>query len=285
MENILEVSGLCKKYSNFSLEEVSFFLPEGCIGGLIGVNGAGKTTTLRSILSLIRKDAGKVSFFGMDMQTNEKKIKERLGIVFEDGCFYEELTMAEMKSIIAPAYSSWSEPDYKNYMDRFSLNPRQKISTLSKGMKMKFALVLALSHKADLLIMDEPASGLDPLIRSELLNILKDYMREGGRGVLLSTHITSDLDKIADVLIMMDHGKIVLQEEKDRLFDEYRIVRGNTRALHAGNRSLFLSLEETPFGFRGLTNQTEEVQKSIPEIVLEHASIEDIMLGTLKGGK
>lgn len=136
MDNILEVSGLGKSYRNFALKDVSFSLPEGCITGFIGVNGAGKTTTLRALLRLTDKDAGQIQFFGLDMERNEKQIKDRLGIVLDDGCFYEELTLAEMKSIIAPAYTAWSERDFKQYMDMFSLDPKQKINTLSKGMRM-----------------------------------------------------------------------------------------------------------------------------------------------------
>lgn len=172
------MTGLKKVYKNFSLSDISFSLQEDCITGFIGVNGAGKTTTLRAILNLISKENGTIKFFGKDMQTNEKELKNRIGIVLDDGCFYDELSMYEMKSIIAPAYSTWSEQDYKAYMERFNLNPYQKISALSKGMRMKFALALALSHNADLLIMDEPTSGLDPLIRSQLMKILTDYMKQ-----------------------------------------------------------------------------------------------------------
>ena len=210
MDNILEVSGLRKSYRNFALKDVAFSLPEGCITGFIGVNGAGKTTTLRTLLRLTDKKAGQIQFFGLDMERNEKQIKDRLGIVLDDGCFYEELTLAEMKSVIAPAYSAWSERDFKQYMDMFSLDPKQKINTLSKGMRMKYALALALSHEAELLIMDEPTSGLDPLVRSQLLKILTEYMSKGGKGVFFSTHITSDLDKIADMLPFFDYITIPL---------------------------------------------------------------------------
>lgn len=188
-----------------------------------------------------------------------------------------------MKNVIAPAYSSWSEQDYKSYMDRFSLNPKQKINTLSKGMRMKYALALALSHKAELLIMDEPTSGLDPLIRSQLLTILTDYMKEGGKGVFFSTHITSDLEKVADMLIMIDHGKIVFQEEKDTLLESYRVVKGDTKDLNEENRKLFQNIKTTNFGFTGVTNQIKEVQECLPGIVIERPTIEDIMLSNIEG--
>lgn len=172
MDNILEVSGINKSYDDFSLKDISFYLPEGCITGFVGINGAGKTTTLRSILGLTNNVSGKINFFGMDIKGNESEIKDRIGIVLDDGCFYDELTISEMKSIIAPAYKNWCEQDFIDYLERFELNPKQKINTLSKGMRMKYALALSLSHKAELLIMDEPTSGLDPLVRSQLCLIV-----------------------------------------------------------------------------------------------------------------
>ncbi|WP_088547822.1 ABC transporter ATP-binding protein [Paenibacillus aquistagni] len=285
MNSILEVSGLNKSYGDFSLDEVTFSLPEGCITGFIGVNGAGKTTTLRSILGLTKKNSGSIKLFGSEMEHHERELKNRIGIVLDDGYFYDELTMAEMKDVIAPAYSAWSEQDYKRYMNRFSLDPKQRINTLSKGMRMKYALALALSHQSELLIMDEPTSGLDPLIRSQLLTILTDYMNEGGKGVFFSTHITSDLDKIADMLIMIDHGKIVFQEEKDNLLDSYRKVKGDTMTLNADTRKLFLNISTTEFGFTGITNQTAKVQKCMPDVVVERLTIEDIMLSHVEGGR
>ncbi|UZT81144.1 ABC transporter ATP-binding protein [Caproicibacterium sp. BJN0003] len=285
MTNILEVTGLNKSYGDFSLSNVTFSLPEDCITGFIGVNGAGKTTTLRSILRLATNASGSIKLFGLDMEKHEHELKNRIGVVMDNGGFYDELTMSEMKNIIAPAYSSWSEQDYKGYMDRFSLNQKQKINTLSKGMRMKYALALALSHKAELLIMDEPTSGLDPLIRSQLLTILANYMKEGGKGVFFSTHITSDLEKIADMLIMIDHGKIVFQEEKDTLLESYRVVKGDTKELDQENRKLFQSIKTTDFGFTGVTNQIKKVQECLPEIVIERPTIEDIMLGNIEGDK
>ena len=200
MDNILEVSGLKKSYDKFALKDVAFSLPDGCITGFIGINGAGKTTTLRTLLNLTSKEAGSVQFFGLDMERSEKQIKDRLGIVLDDGCFYEELSLAEMKSIIAPAYTAWSERDFKQYLDMFSLDPKQKINTLSKGMKMKYAIAQALSHEAELLIMDEPTSGLDPLIRSQLLKILTDYMNKGGKGVVSPPHSINDFLQFVDLL-------------------------------------------------------------------------------------
>ena len=285
MNNILEVNGLVKRYPAFSLDNISFSLPEGCVTGFIGANGAGKTTTIRSILNLAHKDAGTIKIFGLDTVKHEQEIKDRIGIVMDGSYFYNELSMQDMKSIVAPAYSKWSDADYRSYMEKFELDPKQKISTLSKGMRMKYALALALSHNAELLIMDEPTSGLDPLVRGQLLKILTEYMENGGKGVFFSTHITSDLDKIADMLIMIDNGRIVFRDEKDTLLDTYRIVKGDSGALTTDARKLFLSISETDFGFTGITKQISEVRSYIPNIMVERPTIEDIMLGNIGGEK
>ncbi len=285
MENILEVKGLNKTYRNFSLQDVSFSLPEGCITGFIGINGAGKTTTLRSILALTPKASGEIRIFGMDMATNEKEIKQRLGIVLDDGGFYDELSLTEMKDMVASAYKSWDENEYKKYLDRFFLNPKQRINTLSKGMRMKYALALALSHKAELLIMDEPTSGIDPLIRCQLLEILKEFMEKGGRGVFFSTHITSDLDKIADMLVMIDSGRIIFQQDKDILLDSYRIVKGDRKDFNTNIEKLFMNVNQTAFGFTAITKRVDEVRKAMPDSIMERPAIEDIMICNIKGEK
>ena len=283
MNNILEVNDLVKRYPAFSLDSVSFSLPEGCVTGFIGANGAGKTTTIRSILNLAHKDAGTIKIFGLDAEEHEKEIKDRIGIIMDGSYFYNDLSMRDMKSIIAPAYSKWSDADYQSYMDKFDLDPKQKISTLSSGMRMKYALVLALSHQAELLIMDEPTSGLDPLVRSQFLEIIKEYMKNGGKGVFFSTHITSDLDKIADMLILINGGKIIFQRNKDDLLDTFRTVKGNTTALNDQNKKLIRGLRVSAFGFTGITDQVPEIKKEMPDVLLEKATIEDIMLVYIGG--
>lgn len=285
MNNVLEVKGLNKSYKDFSLSDVSFTLPEGCITGFIGINGAGKTTTIRTLLGLAHKASGTIKMFGKDMADNSRELRNRIGVVLDEGCFYNELTIAEMKSVIAPAYSNWSDNDFNGYIDRFSLNPRQKIASLSKGMRMKFAIALALSHRTELLIMDEPTSGLDPLLRSEFLEIMTDYMNQGGKGVLFSTHITSDLDKVADMLVMIHDGTILFQQDKDALLESHRLVKGDLKELCNENKKLFLRIQTTDFGFTGLTGKIAQVQQTMPDVLVERASIEDIMLANVKGGQ
>lgn len=282
MSKILEVSGLCKDYNNFHLKNLNFSLEEGCITGFMGKNGAGKTTTIKSILNVIKYNSGEIKFFGKSINRNEKEIKDRLGIVFDNGHFYEELTIAEMKSIIAPAYSRWCEEDFNRYMKEFHLNPKQEISTLSKGMKMKFSLALALSHRAELLIMDEPTSGLDPVVRKQVLEILKDYMRKDGRGVFFSTHITSDLDKVADMLILINKGEIIMQEEKDMLLDSHNLVKGNPKDLNDNNRKLFVNLDVTDYGFTGITKYGAKIRNEMENVIIERPTIEDVMLAYIE---
>lgn len=289
MEPILEVCGLSKTYPGFSLKDISFSLPEGCITGLIGRNGAGKTTVLRAILGLMPADSGTVRFFSTEsLETGARPgraVRERLGIVLDGGGFYGDFSLEEMKNLTAVAYPSWDEDEYRRYLDRFSLRSRQKIRTMSKGMQMQYALSLALSHHAEFLILDEPTSGLDPLIRAGILELLKEFMENGGRGVLISTHITSDLDKIADLLILMDGGRLVFQEEKDLLLDRFRVVKGDPRDLNPAVEALLGGITQTAFGFTAVTKQPDRLRALLPDCLLERPSIEDIMLHYLKGGK
>lgn len=279
MQIPLEVTGLIKCYPSFKLDNVTFKLQENCITGFIGINGSGKTTTIKSILGLVVKDAGKIKMFGKDMDECERELKNRIGIVLDDGYFYEDLTLTEMKSILAPAYINWDNREFLMYMERFRLNIKQKISTLSKGMRMKFALALALSHQADLLIMDEPTSGLDPLVREELMKLLKEFVSTKGKSVFFSTHITSDLEKVADVLILIDNGTVLFNSKKEELLNTHAMVHGDCRHLTDGIKKLFISLNESENNFVGLTKLKFEVQKQVKDVRIEKATIEDIMLG------
>lgn len=284
MSAVLEVNNLSKAYDSFSLENVTFSLNKDCITGFVGTNGSGKTTTIKSILGLVLKDSGTIHFLGNDMSKNERKSKNKIGIVLDEGYFYEELTLKEMKNVIAPSYTEWDEATFLSYIERFHLKLNQKIATLSKGMRMKYAVALALSHHADLLIMDEPTSGLDPLVRSELMNILLDFMKEPGKSVFFSTHITSDLDKVADMIILIDDGRILVNEEKDHLLDTHALVKGDNQFINEQTQKLFLSLHQSKYGFEGITHQKEAVRRLIPGTLMERPTIEDIILTYIGGG-
>ncbi|ERI06988.1 ABC transporter ATP-binding protein [Aneurinibacillus aneurinilyticus] len=283
MTPILEVKNLNKTYNNFSLKDVTFSLNKDCITGFIGTNGSGKTTTIKAILGLILKDSGKIKFSGMDMDDNERKSKNKIGIVLDEGYFYEELTLKEMKNVIAPCYTEWDEAVFSAYIKQFDLKLDQKIATLSKGMRMKYAVALALSHHADLLIMDEPTSGLDPLVRSELMDILLNFMKEPGKSVFFSTHITSDLDKIADMIILIDDGRIIVNEEKDELLDTHALVKGDNRFINEQTQKLFLTLHQSPYGFEGITRKKKDVRRLMPDVLMERPTVEDIMLTYIGG--
>ena len=216
---MLTIKYLEKSYNNFKLDDISFSLRKGKITSFIGNNGAGKTTTLKCVLGLIPYDSGKISIDGITLAQNEQKYKNKIGIVFDSGCFYDEFTLEAMKSIIAGAYGNWDESIYFGYMERFGLSRTQQISTLSKGMKMKYSLALALSHHADLLILDEPSSGLDPKTRQFFCDELLEQ-KEKGKTIFFSTHITSDIDKIGDDIVLIHNGRILRECSKQEFLAE-----------------------------------------------------------------
>jgi ABC-2 type transport system ATP-binding protein len=276
---VLEIHNLCKKYNDFSLRNINMSLEKGTLTGFIGPNGAGKTTTIKSILNMIKPDDGKITILGMDSVTNDLEIKSKLGIVLDDGHFYEDLTLRKMKSLIASMYPTWNDNSYQFYMKKLELPESKKIKDLSRGMRMKYALVFALSHGADLYILDEPTSGLDPLVRSELVEILKDIVFEENKTVLMSTHITSDLDKIADYLFFIFDGEIILQGQKDEIKDQHAIVKGDTAALLPDYENHFVGINKSAYGFEGLTDNKAALKKILPDKTsYEVPSIEDIML-------
>lgn len=216
---MLTIKYLEKSYNNFKLDDISFSLRKGKITSFIGNNGAGKTTTLKCVLGLVPYDSGKISIDGITLAQNEQEYKNKIGIVFDSGCFYDEFTLEAMKSIIAGAYGNWDESIYFGYMERFGLSRTQQISTLSKGMKMKYSLALALSHHADLLILDEPSSGLDPKTRQFFCDELLEQ-KEKGKTIFFSTHITSDIDKIGDDIVLIHNGRILRECSKQEFLAE-----------------------------------------------------------------
>jgi ABC-2 type transport system ATP-binding protein len=198
--------------------------------------------------------------------------------VLDDGYFYDNLTLNQMKDLVSSAYSNWNNGKYENYIKRFRLDGKQIIASLSKGMKMKYALSLALSHNADLLIMDEPTSGLDPEVRRELMYILKEYIQEDGKSVLFSTHITSDLEQVADEIIIINEGKILEQISKDELLEKYRLIKGSNSILEKLNKDDLALINKTNYGFSAITNKQEEIKKEFPQIIIERTNLEDIFL-------
>lgn len=279
MENVLEVKNISKNYKEFSLKDVSFNIPKGFVMGLIGPNGAGKTTTIKAIMNLIHLDSGEIDIFGKDIKKNEIAIKDRVGFVYDDCCAFEDFTIKENKNIIAPFYSKWDEEKFKYYINRFELNEKKKLKELSKGQKMRFSLAIALSHKAELLILDEPTSGLDPVFRSELLDILFEIIGEEEVSVLYSTHITTDLERLADYITFINKGKIEFSKEKDILLEEYFIVKGALDVLNKDVEKELIGLRKTRYNFEGLTKNMIKIKELCRDnIILEKATLDDIVV-------
>ena len=284
MAPVLEVKNLKKKFKDFTLKNVNFTLEKGYIMGFIGPNGAGKSTTIKLIMNLLKKDDGEIKIFGLDNIKHEKEVKNRIGFVFDENYFYEELTVMEMKRVIAPFYKNWNDSLFNKYIKEFSLPSKKKIKELSKGMKMKFSIAVALSHDAELLIMDEPTSGLDPIIRSELLDILTLLIQDENKSVFFSTHITSDLDKIADYITFINKGSIVFSCPKDDILEKHGLVKGPKEILNADVRKYFIAIKENQFGFEGLTENRQEVKRMLRDrIIIDKPSLDDIMLYYARG--
>lgn len=279
MENILEIKNINKNYKEFSLKNINFDIPKGFVMGLIGPNGAGKTTTIKAIMNLINLDSGEIKIFGKDIKKNEIEIKDRVGFVYDDCCAFEDFTIKENKNIIAPFYSKWDEEKFNYYINRFELNEKKKLKELSKGQKMRFSLAIALSHKAELLILDEPTSGLDPVFRSELLDILFEIIGDEEVSVLYSTHITTDLERLADYITFINKGKVEFSKEKDILLEEYFIVKGALDILNKDVEKELIGLRKTKYNFEGLTKGTNKLRELCGDkIIFEKATLDDIVV-------
>ncbi len=247
--------------------------------GFIGPNGAGKSTIIKLIMNLIKRDSGNINIFGLDNKKNEIAVKERIGFVYDENHFYEDLTVQEMKNIIRPFYSQWDENLFKRYVKDFGLPSKKQIKHLSKGMKMKFSLAIALSHNAELLLMDEPTSGLDPLIRSELLDVLQSLMQDENKSVFFSTHITSDLDKIADYITLVNNGEVILSKTKEELLEEYCVVKGSKDKLDSNIANRFIGIKENQYGFEALSQNKDEILQYLGDsVIIEKPTLEDIMV-------
>lgn len=280
---MLKVKNLTKEFKNFKLKDVSFNLEPGYIMGFIGPNGSGKTTTIKLIMNLFKRDSGSIEIFGRDNIKFEKEIKNRIGFVYDESHFYEDLTIRQMKNIVAPFYTEWNEEIFQKYIKDFSLDDKLKIKKLSKGMKMKFSLSLALSHNADLIIMDEPTSGLDPIFRREILDILYEVIQDENKSIFFSTHITTDLEKIADYITFINDGQIVFSETKDKILESYVIVKGGNELLNSKSRKEFIGIRETNVGFEALMDNKDNIKKIFKDkVIIEKPSLEDIMFYTVR---
>ncbi len=277
-ENAIEINGITKKYDGFTLDGISFDLPKGNILGFIGQNGAGKTTTIKSILNIIAPDSGEIKIFGLDHIKHENEIKKHISAVFDEIPFHDSFTANAINTVMKGMYSEWDEKLYFSYIEKFGLPRKKKIGKLSKGMKMKLQIAYTLSHDAKLLIMDEATTGLDPIVRNEILDIFREYLKDGERSILMSSHITSDIEKIADCVAFIDKGKMLLSGFKDDIIENHGIIKCSKADFKEIAKEDYISARTNDFGAEVLISDRAAAKRKYSGAVIEKASLEDIML-------
>ncbi|KKI91064.1 sodium ABC transporter ATP-binding protein [Bacillus sp. SA1-12] len=283
MENVVEIRNLNKNRKSFQLKNINLDIKKGFISGLIGPNGAGKTTLIRCLMNLAHIDSGEITLFGKTHNEATTEIKQKIGFVYDENYFYEDLSIEQNKRIISMFYEQWEDRIFYTYLEKFQLPKHKKIKHLSKGMKMKFSLAIALSHHPTLIIMDEPTSGLDPVFRRDLLDILLDIVQDEEKAIFFSTHMTKDLEQVADYFTFLNNGKIVFSDEKETIFNQYVIVKGPKSALGEIDVSNIIGLKESSVGFEGLQFRHDLITHK--SVLHEKPSLEDIMYFTVRGNQ
>ena len=278
MENVIELKDVVKDYGDFKLDHINFSVPEGSVCGFIGQNGAGKTTTIKLILDIIKRDGGEIKVFGENIDVNSAALRENIGVVFDEMGFHDFMTAKDLNIMMKNIYKNWDEELFFEYLKKFSLPSKKKCGEFSRGMRMKLQIAVALSHHAKLLVMDEPTSGLDPIVRNEMINIFRDFVVEEDHTILLSSHITGDLEKIADEVVFIDGGKIVLAGNKDEILEKHAILKCKKDEVALISKSLIVGMEQSSFGAEILVNDRNAAGKLYPEMVLEPAALEEIMI-------
>lgn len=282
MRNAIEIRSLSKSYKGFELKDISFDLPKGTIMGLIGENGAGKTTIIKTLLDISFKDRGDIKIFGKDM---DKSTREDIGVVLDDGFFSDYLKANTLPSIMKNIYKNWDTEKYFYYLKRLNIPEDKIIKQLSRGNKMKLGIALALSHNPKLLILDEPTSGLDPIVREEILDIFQEFIQDEENSVLVSSHITSDLEKIADYITFIQSGELVFSKEKDLLLYDYGIYKTSIDDLDIIDKDFIEKYRKHNYGVDILVKNVDKFKIKYENISIEKPSIEDIMLFFAKGEK
>ena len=278
LDNAIEVNDVTKKYDGFTLDNVSFEVPKGVVMGFIGQNGAGKSTTINSILNIIPINDGEIKILGMDHIKDEKAIKDRIAVVFDELPFHGSFNAKDLSKIFEGIYSNWDKEVYMNYLEQFQLPVKKKIGEFSKGMKMKLQIACALSHNAELLIMDEPTSGLDPIVRDEILRIFMKYLEDGERSILMSSHITSDLEKIADCITFIDNGKLLITGYKDEILDTHGVIKCSKEQYEAMDKEDIVSARINSYGAEVMVSDREAMGYKYSDLILDPTSLEEIML-------
>ncbi len=285
MENILEVKNLSKKYKDFELKDISFALPKGMIMGLIGENGAGKTTTIKAILDIIRDYHAEIAVFGLDNRKDAKKIKEDIGVVLDDMFFPELLTAKDINCVMKDVYKNWDSKTYFQYLTDFSLPEEKPIKTFSKGMRKKLEIATALAHHPKLLILDEPTSGLDPIARNEVIDIFQDFIQNEECSILLSSHITTDLEHIADYITFINKGEILLSKTCDELLERYGIVKCTEAEFKKIDEKDFVKYKKTKYNYEVLVEDRKEFSKKYGVNIIDKVTLEELMVLMIKGVK
>ena len=277
-ENAIEIKDVTKRYDGFTLDSISFDVPKGCIMGFIGQNGAGKTTTIRSLLHITDISSGEIKLLGLDHIKDETAIKKRIAVVFDELPFHDVFNAKDMARIFEGMYPEWDNAAYLQYIERFQLPMKKKIGQFSKGMKMKLQIACALSHNAELLVMDEATTGLDPVVRDEILHIFMEYLQNGERSILMSSHITSDLEKIADMVTFIDRGKILLTGCKDEIIEQHGILKCSKDKIPEIDEEDIVSIRLNSFGAEVMVHDRENTSYKYRDCVIDPASLDDIML-------
>ncbi len=279
----LKVENLSKKYDDFLLDKVSFYVPKGNIVGFIGENGAGKSTTINTMLDIIERDSGDVYILDSEKNKIINSIRERIGVVFDGNNFPEDLTPQKLNNVLKAIYTNWEEKKFYEFIEKFNLPKNKKIKNFSRGMKMKLSISVALSHKAELLILDEATSGLDPIVRDDILDILLDFVQDEKNSILISSHITSDLEKVADYIVFIHKGKVIFEETKDNLIYNYGMIKCKTKEFDFIDKKDIIRFRKMDYGYEILVKNKNEMERKYPNFVMDNIKIEDIMLMYVKG--
>lgn len=286
MENIIEIKNLKKKYDDkFKLGKIDITIPKGVIVGLIGENGAGKTTLIKSMLNIIKIDDGEIKIFGKDYKKEEKDIKEDIGVVLDNMFFPELLNAKDINNSMKDIYKNWDSKLYFSYLKEFDLPDNKPLKSMSKGMRKKLEIVTAISHKPKLLILDEPTSGLDPIVRNEVLDIFQKFIENEEHSILLSTHITSDLEHIADEIIFIDKGKMLFQKSRDEIIDNYGILKCDIDYFSNIDKKDIIAYKKTKYAYEILVDDKEKASKKYHNCVIDKITLEDLMVLVIKGEK